>query len=63
MFTGGATQATLSGDTLGELARKHQIAVSVIARLSDVMDGEALRAIADAVSLNLDSVDHGGVAV
>ncbi|QHE88687.1 DNA topoisomerase (ATP-hydrolyzing) subunit B [Hydrogenophaga sp. BPS33] len=58
VFTGGATQATLSGDTLGELARKHQVAESVIARLSNFMDAEALRAIADGVSLNLDSVEQ-----
>ncbi|MDO9435769.1 DNA topoisomerase (ATP-hydrolyzing) subunit B [Hydrogenophaga sp.] len=58
VFTGGAAQATLSGDTLGELARKHQIAESVIARLSNFMDGEALRAIADGVSLNLDTVEQ-----
>ncbi|WP_171020092.1 DNA topoisomerase (ATP-hydrolyzing) subunit B [Hydrogenophaga sp. 2FB] len=62
VFTGGATQATLSGDTLGELARKHQIAESVIARLSNFMDAEALRAIADGVSLNLDSVEQAEVS-
>jgi DNA gyrase subunit B len=62
VFTGGATQTTLSGDTLGELARKHQIAESVIARLSNFMDAEALRAIADGVSLNLDSVEQAEVS-
>jgi DNA gyrase subunit B len=54
--TGGANAQTLSGDTLGELARKHQVAESVIARLSGFMDAEALRAIADGVSINLDTV-------
>ncbi|MBS3998357.1 MAG: DNA topoisomerase (ATP-hydrolyzing) subunit B [Hydrogenophaga sp.] len=58
VFTGGATATTLEGDTLNELARKHQIAESVIARLSNFMDAEALRAIADGVSLNLDSVEQ-----
>jgi DNA gyrase subunit B len=53
--TGGAAPATLSGDTLSALARKHQVAESVIARLSNFMDAEALRAIADGVSLNLDN--------
>ncbi|MGQ3003745.1 MAG: DNA topoisomerase (ATP-hydrolyzing) subunit B [Hydrogenophaga sp.] len=62
VFTGGATQTTLSGDTLGELARKHQIAESVIARLSNFMDAEALRAIADGVALNLDSVEQAEVS-
>ncbi len=36
----------------------HQIAESVIARLSNFMDAEALRAIADGVSLKLDTVDR-----
>ena len=54
--TGGANPQTLTGDTLAELARKHQIAESVIARLGNFMDAEALRAIADGVSLRLDTV-------
>jgi len=48
----------LEGDTLNELARKHQVAEHVISRLSNFMDAEALRAIADGVSLNLDSVEQ-----
>ena len=54
--TGGANPQVLTGDTLAELARKHQVAESVIDRLSNFMDAEALRAIADGVSLNLDTV-------
>ncbi len=54
--TGGANPQTLTGETLAELARKHQIAESVIARLGNFMDAEALRAIADGVSLKLDTV-------
>ena len=46
----------LSGDTLAELARKHQLAESVIARLRGFMDSEALKTIADGVHLNLDTV-------
>ena len=46
----------LSGDTLGELARKHQLSEAVIARLRGFMDAEALRAVADGVSLNLDTL-------
>ncbi|MES3010798.1 MAG: DNA gyrase subunit B, partial [Pseudomonadota bacterium] len=53
--TGGAASTTISGDTLGELARKHQLAEAVIARLGGFMDAEALRAIADGVALNLDT--------
>lgn len=56
VHTGGANNTTLTGDTLAELARKHQVAEAVITRLSGFMDGEALRAIADGVSLNLDTV-------
>ncbi|MHB1409123.1 MAG: DNA topoisomerase (ATP-hydrolyzing) subunit B [Acidovorax defluvii] len=56
VFTGTASNQTLSGDTLAELAHKHQIAESVIARLGNFMDAEALRAIADGVSLKLDTV-------
>src|SRR5690606_5560818 len=54
--TGGATPTTIQGETLAELARKHQVAENVIERLSGFMDGEALRAIADGVALNLDTV-------
>ncbi|RYE41867.1 MAG: DNA gyrase subunit B, partial [Hyphomicrobiales bacterium] len=54
--TGGANAQTLTGDTLSELARKHQLAEHVINRLSAFMDQEALRAIADGISLNLDTV-------
>ncbi|MBE7941006.1 MULTISPECIES: DNA topoisomerase (ATP-hydrolyzing) subunit B [Ramlibacter] len=54
--TGGPTPTLLEGETLQELARKHQVAEAVIQRLSGFMDREALRAIADGVSLNLDTV-------
>ncbi|MDA8446043.1 DNA topoisomerase (ATP-hydrolyzing) subunit B [Paracidovorax valerianellae] len=54
--TGGASPQTLTGDTLTALAQKHQLAEAVIQRLSTFMDKEALRAIADGVSLNLDTV-------
>jgi DNA gyrase subunit B len=53
--TGGAKSTTLTGDTLAELARKHQLAQAVIARLGVFMDAAALRAIADGVSLDLDT--------
>lgn len=52
--TGGPNSTTLAGDTLAELARKHQLAEAVIARLRNFMDAEALRAIADGVALDLD---------
>jgi DNA gyrase subunit B len=56
VHTGGENSAIINGETLAELARKHQIAEAVIKRLSSFMDAEALRAIADGVSLNLDTV-------
>jgi len=56
IFTGGPNGSTLEGETLGELARKHQVAESVIARLAGFMDAEALRSLADGVALDLDTV-------
>jgi DNA gyrase subunit B len=58
VFTGGDAGTTLSGDTLSELARKHQVAEAVIARLRNFMDAEALRSIADGVSVKLDTVEE-----
>jgi DNA gyrase subunit B len=55
--TGGVQEQTLAGETLAELARKHQLSEAVIERLSGFMDAEALRAMADGVSVNLDSMD------
>ena len=57
IFTGGPNGTTLSGDTLAELARKHQFAEAVIARLGGFMDAEALRSLADGVALDLDTLD------
>jgi DNA gyrase subunit B len=56
VHTGGPTSTVITGDTLAELARKHQVAERVIGRLSGFMDAEALRAIADGVRLDLDTV-------
>jgi DNA gyrase subunit B len=60
--TGSPSSRKLEGDTLAELARKHQLAESVIDRLSAFMDLEALRAIADGVALNLDTVEQAEVS-
>ena len=54
--TGADEAVVLSGEILAELAHKHQLAESVIARLRGFMDAEALRCIADGVLLNLDTV-------
>ena len=53
---------TISGDTLTTLARKHQVAQAVIARLKNFMDAEALRSVADGVALNLDTVADAEVS-
>jgi DNA gyrase subunit B len=52
----GKDKAAISGDTLMEIARKYQLAQAVIERLSNWMDGEALHAIMNGVSLNLDTL-------
>ncbi len=62
VHTGGADGTTLSGDTLAELARKHQVAQAVIARLRNFMDAEALRSVADGVALSLDTVADAQVS-
>ncbi len=62
VFTGGPNGTVLNGDTLAELARKHQLAEGVINRLSAFMDAEALRAVADGVVLNLDTLDDAAVS-
>ncbi|MEH3085285.1 MAG: DNA topoisomerase (ATP-hydrolyzing) subunit B [Xylophilus ampelinus] len=49
--------ALLAGERLETLARQHQAAEAVILRLSGFMDATALRAIADGVRLDLDTVE------
>ncbi len=51
----GVGRAAISGDALAELARQYVEATNVIDRLSAWMDVEALRAISDGLTLNLDS--------
>jgi len=62
IHTGGTDNSVIRGDTLAELARKHQLAEQVIARLQNFMDVEALRAIADGVALNLDTLEQAQVS-
>ncbi|HTB38982.1 MAG TPA: DNA gyrase subunit B, partial [Reyranella sp.] len=52
----GDGRVALAGATLEELARKYLLATSVMDRLSNWMDVEALRTIADGLTLNLDDV-------
>jgi DNA gyrase subunit B len=49
-------KSAIAGDTLVEIARKYQLAQAVIERLSNWMDGEALHAIMNGVSLSLDTL-------
>ncbi len=51
----GGTAQPITGEALAELARKHQVAEGVIARLSAFMDEEALRAIASGVVIDMDT--------
>ncbi|BAO79857.1 type IIA topoisomerase [Serpentinimonas raichei] len=62
IHTGGEQGRTLEGDTLAELARRHQVAEAVIARLSAFMDAEALRAMADGVALALDDMEQASAS-
>ena len=52
-FVPGADQTPISGDALGELARKYLLAEAVINRLVRAMDAEVLRAIMDGATLDL----------
>jgi DNA gyrase subunit B len=54
----GTGQAPISGSALEELARQYVLATNVINRLSAWMDVEALRAISDGLTLNLDDAAH-----
>ncbi len=56
VHTGGDNSRALTGEVLKALAHKHQVAQAVIARLTHFLDVSALRAIADGVALNLDTV-------
>ena len=56
VHTGGPAPRQLTGDTLAELARKYQVAEGVIARLSQFIDVQALRAIASGAALDLGSM-------
>jgi len=48
----------ITGDTLAELARRHQQAENIIERLSTFMDRQALRAMADGVAIALGTLEQ-----
>ena len=52
----GESKPEISGPALEELARQYVLANNVIARLANWMDVEALRAMADGLPLNLDTL-------
>ncbi len=58
IVTQNAEMPLLQGDALNELAKKHATGEAVIQRLQNFMDGEALRAIADGVVLDLNDLDN-----
>ncbi len=51
----GDGRPAIDGDTLATLARKYLVANNVVSRLANWMDVEALRAIADGLTLDLDT--------
>jgi DNA gyrase subunit B len=53
----GDGKAPITGSALEELARQYLLATNVIGRLSNWMDVEALRAIADGLTLDLDTLE------
>ena len=54
--TGGSAPRTIAGEELQRLADMHLAAENVIERLSNFMDAEALRAIADGVQIHLETL-------
>jgi DNA gyrase subunit B len=56
--TGGDNPRTVEGEELAKLANMHLAAETVIERLSNFMDAEALRAIADGVQIKLDTIEE-----
>lgn len=51
----GVGGSVLKGEALEQLARQYVLAQNVIDRLNNWMDGEALRALADGLEINLDT--------
>ena len=58
LHTGVGTNSVLKGEALEQLARQYVLAQNVIDRLSNWMDGEALRAMADGLEINLDTPEQ-----
>jgi DNA gyrase subunit B len=60
--TGVASAAVLKGDALEALARQYVLANNVVERLSNWMDVEALRALANGLEINLDTLEAAEVS-
>jgi len=60
--TGVTGAAVLQGDALEALARQYVLANNVVERLSNWMDVEALRAMANGLEVNLDTLDAAEVS-
>jgi DNA gyrase subunit B len=58
----GVAGAVLSGETLDTLARQYVLANNVVERLGNWMDIEALRAMANGLALNLDTLETAEVS-
>jgi DNA gyrase subunit B len=57
-LTASGSPVLLEGDALVELARKHQTAEAVMARLSVWMDAAGLRAISQGIQIDLDTLQN-----
>src|SRR5678810_906865 len=55
--TGAAGPTVLQGETLETLARQYVLAKNVVERLANWMDVDALRAIANGLEIDLDSLE------
>jgi DNA gyrase subunit B len=60
--TGVAGASVLQGDALEALARQYVLANNVVERLSNWMDVEALRALANGLEINLDTLESAEVS-
>jgi DNA gyrase subunit B len=58
----GVNATVLQGEALEALARQYVLAENVISRLANWMDGEALRVLANGVSINLDTLEQAEVS-
>lgn len=59
--TGGEKSRQITGEELQSLAHLHMQTENIVERLSSFMDAQALRAIADGVTIQLDNMDNAQI--